>query len=75
MSDSIDDGGPAFPSHPDSAYAGMTLRDWFAGQVIAAWSVSDTRDGPFHNDEDETLLSFAKGSYRVADAMCKARGQ
>ena len=30
----IDDGGPAFPSHPDSAYAGMTLRDWFAGMAL-----------------------------------------
>ena len=33
------DGGPAFPTHPDSpaspaGYLGMSLRDWFAGMVL-----------------------------------------
>ncbi|QIG76666.1 hypothetical protein EVC28_042 [Rhizobium phage RHph_I1_23] len=65
----IDDGGFAFPCGPDdkagwSAEYGMSLRDWFAGQVI----------GHFVAIEDGgTIEGDAKAAYRVADAMIAAR--
>ena len=76
MSDAtkIDDGGPAFPqslandmlggirvSYDHQDGAGMSLRDYFAGQVLldaSRW-------------EDLTLL--ARYAYSVADAMLEAR--
>ena len=69
MSDSkqIDDGGPAFPG-PSQAetsvniHEGMTLRDWFAGQALAAVLT----DGGYFTE-------VAKDSYLIADAMMKAR--
>ncbi len=38
MADTKKTGGPAFPPmhNPDTHASGMTLRDWFAGQWIAA---------------------------------------
>ena len=62
---SINDGGPAFliaeipgilQGHP-----GMTLRDWFAGQVLAA---ACSEEGP------ETAAILA---YEYADAMLTLR--
>lgn len=41
---------------------GMTLRDWFAGQVVAGLPVHHTAD------------AAARWAYEVADAMLKARG-
>lgn len=40
MSQSKDDGGPAFPTEPNTQpgfyrHHGMSLRDWFAGQALA----------------------------------------
>lgn len=38
---SINDGGPAFPvSGPNGDHPGMSLRDWFAGQAMAAMVAS-----------------------------------
>jgi hypothetical protein len=56
--DTKDDGGPAFPAltHP-----GMSLRDWFAGQVLAS---------PIDDDADADL---ARRCYAIADAMLAAR--
>jgi hypothetical protein len=69
MSDPKDNGGPAFPQlEPNSAYfnaTGMTLRDYFAGQVIASvkgWHPAD-RQGK----------SSAQIAYEIADAMLEAR--
>lgn len=70
-----DDGGFAFPVIPPvdntGHYAvgyyipspGMTLRDWFAGQVLAGTNFADwgTHD------------ALAQFSYAVADAMLKER--
>jgi hypothetical protein len=74
------DGGPAFPHqqprHLDQHaltdfYHGMSLRDWFAGQVmegVCTWLIPS--EPP---ETDETLAKLARDSYRVADAMLKAR--
>lgn len=72
MSDSINNGGPAFPVTLDhrgcvGAY-GMTLRDYFAGQALAGLLTQLAEDefGPSH---------FAKVSYEMADAMLEARNK
>ena len=61
-------GGAAFPhvsTHMDRS--GMTLRDYFAGQALAALlECSSIRDASVHN--------FAAAlAYRVADAMIAER--
>ena len=64
MSDTpINDGGPAFPvsNGVDTAW-GMTLRDWFAGQWIAAG-----------NHANLTPREAAGQAYESADAMLAAR--
>ena len=70
MSDALKYGGPAFPTEPrgpayGNKYDGMTLRDWFAGQVIAsvkAWHPADKRG-----------KSAAVIAYEIADAMLAER--
>lgn len=58
------EGGPAFPvSIPgcgDNGWHGMTLRDWFAGQVLAGGITM----GP---------EGAAKFAYEIADAMLAQR--
>jgi uncharacterized protein YodC (DUF2158 family) len=35
MEEQLKDGGPAFPVNgPSGDHPGMTLRDWFAGQIV-----------------------------------------
>lgn len=75
-----EDGGPAFPCaqsqqtylNQDGApyQAGMTLRDWFAGQIMA--SAMTNAEG-VAEATDDLLLGAARQAYRVADAMLKAR--
>ena len=64
------DGGPAFPVHPeihpDEPHAGMTLRDWFAGQALAGYFAAPYT--PHRNAHD-----CAAYMYEVADAMIAAR--
>jgi len=70
-----DKSGPAFPTqpkyeHPGGGYivhdqGGMTLRDYFAGQVIASvkgWHPADKRG-----------KSAATIAYEIADAMLRER--
>ena len=68
MGDKRNDGGPAFahgsPEH--GGHPGMTLRDWFAGQVMVALST----DIPF---DMHTAVDRAKWAYMQADAMLAAR--
>ena len=73
MSETIDDGGPAFPLEDwDDAIkskrreTGMTLRDWFAGQALGKCLHE------FWGD-DESLESAAIAAYQIADAMIAAR--
>ena len=72
----IDDGGPAFPcivqvednsgSHYEEHY-GLTMRDWFAGQVLVGILSGDQRF--FSPSELATI------SYWAADAMLAARNK
>ena len=69
MSKLTSDGGPAFPTlfiEPNygSGYAGMNLRDYFAAAAL---------QGILALDKDGTWDEFSKCSYRIADAMLKAR--
>lgn len=60
-------GGPAFPY--GTAYAGMTLRDYFAAKAMQA--ILARPDGRFTTD-----LAYVTGkSYQYADAMLKEREQ
>lgn len=64
------DGGPAFPcDHLSDFYSkGMTLRDWFAGQVLMGLLASRNSNSPrFHPEDDAAYV------YAVADAALKAR--
>ena len=67
----INDGGPAFPrtgegfGNPKYDTAGMTLRDWFAGQALNGFIVNAMMgDKTQKNLTDTAALAFA-----VADAM------
>ena len=60
---------PAFPvsfkwGRELSQYNGMTLRDYFAAKAM---------QGLLSSDVNAPLETFAKQSYKVADAMMKAR--
>jgi hypothetical protein len=70
----IDDGGPAFPwedmkdtSGEPRATAGMSLRDWFAGQALSGIM---SNSGSFASMSDSQV---AETSYSAADAMLAAR--
>jgi hypothetical protein len=56
----------AFPTHPDAPLScdGMTLRDYMAAKAM---------QGLLSSDVNAKLEDFAKQSYKVADAMLKAR--
>lgn len=64
------DGGPAFPlpvTEWNPGYAGMSLRDWFAGQALT---------GLFAQSEITNASSVhvvAQIAYGMADAMIAAR--
>jgi len=64
-------GGDAFPCLDGE---GMTLRDWFAGNIasgiVASFSHPDAT-GMANKDDSENVASTA---YSVADALIKARG-
>lgn len=67
--------------HGAAANPGMTLRDWFAGQVIAAMIASDSsfsgmrdKNGQHCELDRAKLNNMAKNSYQAADAMLLARG-
>ena len=68
MSDTIKDGGPAFPNsvQPDFQWAetGMSLRDWFAGQALAGLLAHASGEDPHK----------APGmAWKLADDMIAAR--
>jgi len=77
------DGGPAFPQHGWSSnpavieqmktQGGMTLRDWFAGQIIAA--MLSVPGSTVSLDDSPGLIGAqqARTAYALADAMLKAR--
>ena len=57
-----------FPVPPDSTEAGMTLRDWFAGQALVTLAYQINRST---SPLDITIM--AQAAYALADAMMKAR--
>jgi len=64
----MDNGGPAFPIfEPEMGVKGqgMSLRDYFAGQVLVGY-IAGTELLP----DEETI---ARISYKMADAMLKER--
>jgi hypothetical protein len=77
-----DDGGQAFPvawreineggqSYP-AIQAGMSLRDWFAGQAMAA-IIAKIPAAYGKRTDFHTYKSVALGAYDYADAMLAAR--
>lgn len=70
------DGGPAFPKVPDdirNGSSGMSLRDWFAGQVIGPL-ISDPAVADAANLAREAPARIACiAAYEIADAMLAAR--
>lgn len=77
----LKDGGPAFPFTPnpqwnlpdgtwvqagDVGEPGMSLRDWFAGQVLA---------NPVYIHRSENFQEHAEWAYALADALLKVRAK
>lgn len=80
---SNENGGPAFPysgvhkgekaNHIIDSH-GMTLRDYFAAKLMPA--VIGSLNGPVTGEEyPGDFDHYAECSYRMADAMLRARGQ
>lgn len=81
----IDDGGPAFPRAADTFHDhrdGMSLRDWFAGQIMNGFA-SDMSDAAVARRPGEASELFrsrywadcARTAYEVADAMLAERAK
>lgn len=76
-------GGPAFPAGiaaspmGDIAWSneGMTLRDWFAGQVIAQIIAMYAADNKTGIGVDHLPRNCAGHAYRIADAMLAERSK
>lgn len=82
MSNQINDGGPAFPISPTSVtmepnpngvgmlathhgmQSGVTIRDYFSAAALQGLLASNEKGNP---------KFFSETSYRIADAMLKAR--
>jgi len=73
-----DNGGPAFPcsneqythGNPQTgdAWSGLSLRDWFAGQIASGMAAySGSMGHPFGPGD------IAQRSYQIADALLSAR--
>ena len=59
------------PTHfTDNHAVSMTLRDYFAAKAL-----QNFRDQIGSQSGQEWFEQIAKGAYRMADAMMKARGQ
>jgi len=63
---SKDDGYPAFPVQQYADYSGMSLRDYFAANAL---------EGMIAGSQGLAITTeqFAEQSYKLADAMLKAR--
>lgn len=70
MSNSINDGGPAFPGDDNHGRfnQGLSMRDYFAAKALQMIVVNDISGRPenFHRH-------YAEGAYEWADAMIAAR--
>ena len=69
MSNTINNGGPAFPADTSQlllSERGMTLRDYFAGKAMQAL---------MHEENEMSYDNISDFAYAVADAMLRARGE
>lgn len=85
MTDKKQDGGPAYPQHrvtlredgvtiDEAVTGGMSLRDWFAGQVLMGHFASGGHmSGGSLSSNGRSEV--ARNCYMAADAMLKARGK
>lgn len=69
MKSTRDEGGQAFPR---PAHPGMTLRDWFAGQVVSG--LITRRAAEAYQSMETNAPEVAEVAYRIADAMIAHRG-
>lgn len=77
------DGGPAFPLIWNSAHnsewnteAGMTLRDWFAGQALAGIAANpEEAKGSIGLSLSQATKVTAQAAYLLADAMIAERSK
>jgi hypothetical protein len=66
----IEDGGAAFPTNsPYNSRAGMSLRDWFAGQALAGFCSQCDDTGMWSWLPQDAVNEAMK----IADAMIAAR--
>lgn len=83
MSDTIHDGGPAFPVPPSRYFNSqqeryfetparpcMSLRDWFAGQALAGMIASGSR---INSKTEVTPNDYVSLAYQFAESMLRAR--
>lgn len=72
MTDTPDrDGGPAFACAAENGHQpGMSLRDYFAAQVITGLAISWGKEPA---DSDYGTATAAESAYKLADAMLAAR--
>jgi len=77
MTEKTEDGGHAFPLIWNVAHnsdwnteAGMSLRDWFAGQALSGHLSSLN---PTAEHDTDSATAFARSSYKIADAMLAER--
>ncbi len=69
----INDGGPAFPLDGPNAPAGMSLRDYFAAQVLPAAYEDCCIEARKRGWQPNWKMGVAIEAYELADAMLKAR--
>ena len=67
-----DTGGPAFPSQNWPSSNGMSLRDYFAAKAMQGFVMDDVLCKEAAT-EPEWYENIAEASYKMADAMLKAR--
>lgn len=71
---SQNDGGQVFP---DAMNSGMSLRDWFAGQVAAGMCANSAFAAEAKQmglkDTKQLAIRYAIGAFNIADAMLEAR--
>lgn len=77
----FNDGGPVYPVAEDHQTAGelpwaagISLRDWFAGQALSAAQQQAFENG-LSLGSNEGMRAIADVCYGIADAMLAERGQ
>lgn len=75
------DGGPAFPTvgwddvaRQDVQFQGMSLRDWFAGQIASGMAASAYWQENFQNN-DQYVEAAIRAAYFAADVAMKVRSK